>query len=1024
MSSKREKFSTIFKKQPITGLLAFALTVAFGNAFPQAMGQQWGGADTTISTATTLNGSVNSQTAGSLTVNSSLDILNGATVSTSKYTLIQNGGSLRVSGNGSILSVGSSADAGAVPTASGSLNIENGGLLKMNAAAGTTDFAKLYLNGNMSFRGASSTGESVTLGANAVVNGSGATGKTLGTGTGGSTMTDTVISMGDGSAIIAGSGGMSINGSSITQSGYSGGQYLATSGAMSIDSSTVKFGVGSSIEAGTTMQINGATTAVTQGDDSLLVSNQGLTINGGAKVDQGDRGQIRSRSNSVTINGTGTEVRQGDDSSIYGATGVTISQGAEVYQGDNSTVAAGAGQTITINGASLTQGDNSSLDGTLSIDNATITQGSNSILRTDGDLVINKSSVFQDANGIIAAGTGKNVLIQGDDTRHSYVDLGRIGRLYTNDNLTIDNSILAMEAGSQILSSDATRTDPLQILIRNNGAINTFGLVKFDNKIITLESDGGLVGNGAIHLTDGTELNGIGNIYTTDGLFVTGGAFLNPGANAGDIATLDITGSLTFDRSGAFVVDTDAAGNSDRLNVKNLSATERSNVALGDATLDVALVRANYNGTGIEYTLVQSEGDISGEFGAVDFYDKISGRSVKFLDAVQEVDAVGTGSKYVLRIERNNFFQEQGCTINSSQAGRMLDDSRTDGYWWDALTNLSNLDSETLCGALHSMSGEVRASSMTMYMATPWRSAMEQIGWTTDNKIFFGPQNRYSANFHPRNNFWITPYHNDTDYRGDDNALGYNVSSTGFLSGFNRKIDPTTSLGIVFGYGRPELSQHVNEVKMDDFLLALQGGMRLTTKIEMKAFVGVGFQRYDMRRYVFDGADAYRAESDYDGNTLFASFELARPFYLGGYAMIKPLLAFDFENVWQDAASEHGADIFDLEYSKSRNDRTYVRTGFAGELGARNLTISGKVFYSHQMGGSPYSDSEARFVGSGTEFVTYRGIDLERDFLTLGIGGNIYLNMNRTSMISGNYDAVMSAKSTAQTVFLTFTQLF
>ncbi len=1022
MSSKREKFSTIFKRQPITGLLAVALTVAFGNALPQAMGQ-WGGADTTINASTTLNGTAQSQTAGSLTVNNSLTISGGATVTTSKYTLIQNGGNIGVSG-GSILTVGSSTDAGAVPTGSGTLNIANGGLLKMIAAGGTTDSAKLYLNGNTSFQGASATGESVNLGANAVVNGSGATGKTLGTGTGSSTMTDTVISMGDGSAIISGSGGMSINGSSITQSGYSGGQYLATSGAMGVGSSTIKFGVGSTIEAGTTMQINGATTSVTQGDDSLLVSNQGLTINGGAKINQGDRGQIRSRNNSVTISGTGTEVHQGDNSSIYGATGVTISQGAEVYQGDDSTVATAAGQTITINGASLTQGDNSSLDGTLSISNATITQGSNSILRTDGDLIIDKSSIFQDANGMIAAGTGKNVVIQGDDTRHSYVDLGRIGKLYTNDSLTIDNSILAMEAGSQILSSDATRTDPLQILVRNKGAVNTFGLVKFDNKIITLESGGGLVGNGTIHLTDGTELNGIGNIYTTDGLFVTGGAFLNPGANAGDIATLDITGSLTFDRSGAFVVDTDAAGNSDRLNVKNLSATERSNVALGDATLDVALLRANYNGTGIEYTLIQSEGDISGEFGAVDFYDKLTGQSVKFLDAVQEVNAVGTGSEYVLRIERNHYFQGQGWTFNQSQAGRMLDDTRTDGLWWDALTRLSNLDPATLACALQSMSGEVKASSMTMYMATPWRSALDQIGWTTDNKIFFGPQNRYCPNFHPRNNFWISPYHNDTDYRGDDNALGYNVSSTGFLSGINRKIDPTTSLGIVFGYGRPELTQHGNDVKADDFLLGLQGGMRLTTKIEMKAFVGVGFQSYDSRRYVFDGADTYRAESDYDGNTLFASIELARPFYLGNCTTIKPLVAFDSENVWQDSAVENGAGIYSLEYAKRRNDRTYVRTGITGELGAKNLTVSGKVFYSHQMGGSPYSDSEARFAGSGAEFVRFHGIDLERDFLTLGIGGNIYLNSNRTSMISGNYDAVMSAKSTAQTVFLTFTQLF
>ena len=164
--------------------------------------------------------------------------------------------------------------------------------------------------------------------------------------------------------------------------------------------------------------------------------------------------------------------------------------------------------------------------------------------------------------------------------------------------------------------------------------------------------------------------------------------------------------------------------------------------------------------------------------------------------------------------------------------------------------------------------------------------------------------------------------------------------------------------------------------------------------------------------------------SSFDGNTLFASVELARPIYLNTGVMIRPLVAFESENVWQQGFRERGGSIYALEFDGVHNDRTFVRTGLNAEIGARNFTLLGRAFYSHQLGGTAFSQGASRFAVGGNDFERVRGIDLERNFATLGAGGQFYLNPRKTQTIAGNYDATISAKSTSHVIYASFTQMF
>ena len=832
---------------------------------------------------------------------------------------------------------------------------------------------------------------------------------------------------------------MTITGGTITQE--SGLSVITSIGDLTVNGATIN------------QSVNTAGNSI----NSRLGSGGTLTINGGT-IRQGEGGRI-SGDNGVILNDSSVVIAQGDYSKIETLTGKGITLNGNITQGNTSEIATTGGGKLDIKaGTQITQGTNSSIvnsdNETLTLDGTVIRQGGYSQLRTGGDLVIKNTgarinNVIQGNNSLLAAGpTGSVTLdnagvslgarsqirvggvnIQGatEAARNQEKEAAAVGLR------VINGSLLNFGPDSSIVSEVNGSDSPLafsKIHVGAGSEIHTTGIFTFNNDWVGIDATGRVTStDGIIRMTNESKLYGNGNIVSS-GLIVTDGSILAPGGNFGkEIGTLHISGPLTVTQSGIVEIHTDANGNCDLIDVAD-NGTESGDVIIGGSTLRMYLgsddIRAQ-----TEYSVIRAEGEIAGEFANSQIFAADGSEAqFKFFDANTWVDKTSSPDYEYLKVglQRNTYFTDHGITFNQKAAGRMLDSTDISGDWWDALTHIGNLGDADFLRALDMVSGGVKANSLTMYRETPVRSAMDQFGWNPCGQVILGNQNRFCANQCQKKAVWATPYHSETDYRSDGNAGEYSTRSTGFLAGINRQLDQTTVFGVFFGYGRPELSQGYDEVEMDDLIIGLQAGTMITSKLELKAMVTGGFQSYSMRRYMdpklMGAFGSPILTSDYDGNTVFASIELARPIYLNTGVVLRPVVAFESENVWQDGFSEQGDSIYALEFEKVHNDRTFVRTGISGEFGAGNFNLLGRVFYSHQLGGTAFSQGAARFNDGGNAFQRVRGVDLERNFLTFGAGGNFYLNPRKTQTVSANYDATMSEKSTSHLIYASFTQMF
>ena len=816
--------------------------------------------------------------------------------------------------------------------------------------------------------------------------------------------TGTVINQEYGLSVITSIDNMTVNGATINQSTNMSGTG----------------GVNSRLGSGGLLRIEGAS-KITQGGDGRINGDAGVFIEAGSIINQGDASAITTLAgNNITIGGT---VTQGEGSLIRTTNGgkLSLQDGARIYQGDNSQIVNADYATVTLNGT-------------------IIQQGSNSILRTGGGLVIANSgtkveNIRLGNNSLLAAETVtlNNAQVSvgtGSEIRLGYVDARtEKEKEDAQVQLTLTNGSLLWNRGGGLLaigSEVGGRTEVSafnKISIGANSEIFSSGLLTLNNDWIEITATGKLASTGIISLTNGSKVYGNGSIMTSQGLIVTGGSILSPGNNYGkDIGTLYVSGPLMITPSGIVEIQVTANGNSDLIVVShNVIRNDAGQVTYsledGDVLIGGLLRMSGNIDEEKVYTILQAEGTIAGEF-VFDEAFYVANQWIVEENGWQYLKVGGVQ-------EKGTYFVDRAKTFNQKAAGRMLDKIGTSGPWWDVKTYLNGLDTPAFLSALDMISGNVKANSMTLYRENPWRNATDQFGWDPCGQILLGDQNRFCPNVCQTRAVWATPYYTDADYRSDNNAGAYTVNSVGFQMGINQKLDQKTAVGIFFGYGRPEMKQNWDNVDMDDFTIGLTAAGMLTSKLEWKAVVAGGFQNYSMRRFVTIPTPGFLT-SDFDGNTLFASIELARPVYLNTGVLVRPLLAFESENVWQQSFRERGASPLALDFASIHNDRTFVRTGFDTEIGARNLTLLGRAFYSHQLGGSPFSQNDIRFVAAGnnTAFERVRGIDLERNFATLGAGGKFYLNPRKTQTIAGNYDAIISAKSTSHAIYASFTQMF
>lgn len=258
----------------------------------------------------------------------------------------------------------------------------------------------------------------------------------------------------------------------------------------------------------------------------------------------------------------------------------------------------------------------------------------------------------------------------------------------------------------------------------------------------------------------------------------------------------------------------------------------------------------------------------------------------------------------------------------------------------------------------------------------------------------------------------------------DGNSDGYDISRSGFMAGGEWNLTPYSAIGAMAAYARSSLKQVGDKMKSDDYTLGVYFVCAPFNEFEFKSYIGMGFQEYEMDRYVRNTNIVYdsisggrgvfdRYLSNTKGNTLNLSLEIARPLMLHPTFILRPTLGFDMQYLWQNAFSDrdyssisniYGSSRYGLHYNRINFNRSVLRVGFSSETTGTRGGIRMRAFYNTNLDGENVPISEVSFLGTGEVF-RIRGVDLGRNFLSLGVGANYWLDGEKTSSFFLDYDA-------------------
>ena len=541
--------------------------------------------------------------------------------------------------NGGAISVAADANLG---DAAGTLAL-GGGTLQTTASFSTARATTLNAGGGI-FNTASGT----TLTHGGSIGGTGVLIKS-GTGTltltgnnlysGGTTVTGGLINFAAGNNL--GTGTITLNG---------GGLQWATGNTTDISSRLAPLGAGgatidtngNAVRFATGLTGSGGLTKNGGGALFLLANNTytgGTTVNGGILHIGAEGGPPGSIVGTVTVNGDDSHIAFLSTSSA-GNLAITLNGGTGHFFG-NST---GANATITANAASTWFIENSGSGG-------------------QARFIVNAGGAF-DISPLAISGT----------TAGSIEGAGAV-RLGTKQ-LTVGANNLSTTVSGVIADGGRNGGTGGSLVKVGTGTLTLSGANTFTGG--TTVNAGGLVVNGSlastVTLNDGM-LAGSGTI----GGLVANGGMLAPGNSIG---TLYISGNFA-QTGGSYVVEANAQGQSDRVNVTGTAT-------INGGTVQLVAAPGNY-ATSTTYTILNATGGVSGSY---------SGVSSNFAFLTPSLSYNANNVFLTLALQGNAFSGFVGNTVNQRAVGYALDQT---------FANASG-DFATVIGALAGLSTHAGAS--------------------------------------------------------------------------------------------------------------------------------------------------------------------------------------------------------------------------------------------------------------------------------------------------------------------------
>ncbi|MDO9404161.1 MAG: autotransporter domain-containing protein [Polaromonas sp.] len=477
-----------------------------------------------------------------------------------------------------------------------------------------------------------------------------------------------------------------------------------------------------------------------------------------------------------------------------------------------------------------------------------------------------------------------------------------------------------------------------------------------------LSVNGFLGGNTTIN--SGTTLRGTGTIGNT---VMLAGSTVAPGNSIG---TLTVAGNYDFALGSTYEVETDAAGNSDRIDVSGTAT-------LNGATVSVLSSPGSYS-MSTTYTILTS-GNRVGTF------NNTVSSDLAFLDAALNY----VGNDVQLTLTRNNVtFVDVSQTRNQRATAAGLV-GLGGGDVFNALLGLNAADTRS---ALDEVSGEVHASARTVLIEDSRfirEAGMDRLRQAQGGSVA-GMDVRQGEGGDAT---WARVFGSDGRIDGDGNAATVNRDVAGAFVGADRALANGWRAGVVGGFSQSDLDTRNASAKTDSYHLGVYGGTQWdATSLRLGA--SYTWSKLDTRRSAaFIGQNL---AADYDASTAQLFGEVGQRIDMGRYAL-EPFAGLAYVNVDTDGFGEAGGSAA-LRSGGGKEDVTFSTLGVRASTAMTETTrLRGTLGWRHAFGDRTPSSTHTL---AGSPAFTVYGVPLAKDVAVVEAGVETQLQRNMTLGVS------------------------
>lgn len=720
----------------------------------------------------------------------------------------------------------------------------------------------------------------------------------------------------------------------------SGGAYDVAGGKIELAGGTL-FLLGANTYSGGTIVNSGATLMI-QADSALGNASGGLTLDGGTLMAQANLATARN-------------VRLDSNGGTFDTNGFALTLGAPV-NGTGALSKNGLG-VLTLSGA------NDYTGGTV-VNGGTLQLAPGASLPSSGVLVVNGGTMDFNGNDVTVgglAGLGGTVSLGG-----AILTVAEQGNTAFGGTITGAGGLIVQGPGLLTLSGINTYTGPTNV---TGGRLSVNGSIASD---VTVRPGGNLGGNGNIFGT----VNVLGAI-----------------APGNSIGTLTVNGAYTQAPGSSYLVETNNAGQTDRINVTG---------APGTATLAGGAVVVT-SATGVyapstTSTILNATGGVIGTYaGAASLYP--------FLQPSLSYDA-----NNVYLTLRPGGFGAGGATANQSAVGRALDQSVA-GSSGDLATVIGTMATYTLgqgqaamtaiSGQNYSGFGTANVGGGVMFMnALAQQLSVARTGRGEASRLALAevcePVAFEACEGERRSpwSLWGSALGGLATVAGNANAGTLTYNTGGFATGLDYRVNPTLLLGggVGFASGNQWVGGFSGQGSTNSYQASLFASFT-PGAFYLDALAGYGYNDNQMtRQIVLPNLGARTAQGRTGANQILGQAEAGYRIGLDDRtaASLTPFARLQATGVYQAGFSESGAQSLSLTVASQTTSsvRSVLGAELAGEIDmgwAEKVTLLLRLGWAHEYADTARPMTAALAGAPGQNFTVY-GAAPQRDAVTLGFG--------------------------------------